>query len=183
MDKKFVTIRLSGTKSVYAVKVNNSPCEKYIDINGNEYLCLRDIDVLQCENMPVKVMEAFENLVQRYSELEELKKEQKELDKKIESVETQIRVTKAEVKEASGEMPLPAFIDMFYDALPEKVRDKMEESRFCINIPEPVNGLGGGVICIVFEEKVCNDDKIVKTYPFLYQDMYKPEGYCCRQEQ
>ena len=48
--------------------------EKYIDIDGNEHLCLRDADVLQCENMPVEVMEAFENLVQLYSELEELKK-------------------------------------------------------------------------------------------------------------
>ena len=33
MDKKFVTIRLSGTKSVYAVKISDSPCEKYIDID------------------------------------------------------------------------------------------------------------------------------------------------------
>lgn len=179
MDKKFVTIRLSETKSVYAVKVSDSPYEKYIDIDGNEHLCLRDADVLQCENMPVEVMEAFENLVQLYSELEELKKEQKELDKKIESVETQIRVAKSDVKEASGEMSLPAFIDMFYDALPENVRDKMEESGFCINIPEPVNGLGGDVICIVFEENVCDDDKIVRTYPFLHPDIYKSKGYYC----
>ena len=179
MDKRFVTIRLSETKSVYAVKVSDSPYEKYIDIDGNEHLCLRDTDVLQCENMPVEVMEAFENLVQLYSELEELKKEQKELDKKIESVETQIRVAKSDVKEASGEMSLPAFIDMFYDALPENVRDKMEESGFCINIPEPVNGLGGDVICIVFEENVCDDDKIVRTYPFLHPDIYKSKGYYC----
>lgn len=177
MDKKFVTIRLSGTKSVYAVKVSDSPCEKYIDIDGNEYLCLRDIDILQCESMPVEMMEAFENLVQLYSELEELKKEQKVLDKKIESIETQIKVAKADTKEASGEMSLPAFSDVFYDALPEKVRDKMAENGFYIEIPEPVNGLGGGVICIVFEENVCDDDKIVKTYPFLYPDVCKSKGY------
>ena len=179
MDKKFVTIRLSGTKSVYAVKISDSPCEKYIDIDGNEYLCLRDIDVLQCENMPVEVMETFEKLVQLHSKLEELKKEQKELDKKIKSVETQIRAVKSDAKEASGEMSLPAFCDVFYDAFPEKLRDIMEEKEFYIDIPEPVNGLGGGAFRIVFEEKVCDDAKIVKTYPFLYPDMYKPEGYYC----
>lgn len=179
MDKKIVIIRLSETKSVYAVKISDSPCEKYIDIDGNEYLCLKDIDVSQYEDMPVEIIDALEKLVQLYSKLEELKKEQKELDKKIESVETQIRVAKSNVKEAIGDMSLSDFIDIFYDALPENVRDKIEESGFRINIPEPANGLGGDVICIVFEKNVCGDDKILRTYPFLYPNTYKSKGYYC----
>lgn len=176
MDKKIVTIRLSETKSVYAVKISDSPCKKYIDIDGNKYLCLKDIDVSQCENIPAEIIEAFEKLVQLYSKLEELKKEQKELDKKIESVETQIRVAKPNVKEAIGDISLPAFINMFYDALPENVRNKLKENGFRINGPE--NRLGGNVICIVFEKNVCGDDKILRTYPFLYPDMYyKSKGY------
>ena len=71
------------------------------------------------------------------------------------------------------------FINIFYDALPENVRDKIEESGFCINIPEPANGLGGDVICIVFEKNVCGDDKILRTYPFLYPNTYKSKGYYC----
>lgn len=71
------------------------------------------------------------------------------------------------------------FIDIFYDALPENVRDKIEENGFRINIPEPANGLYGDVICIVFEKNVCGDDKILRTYPFLYPNTHKSKGYYC----
>lgn len=179
MDKKFVTIRLSETKSVYAIKLDDSPCEKYVDIDGNEYFCLRTEDVLPCEDMPVELRESFKNLAQSYSELEGLKKEQTELNKKIQSAEAQIRTAKTAVKEASGEMSFPEFVDIFEEAFPETFRDLMEEKFFHIEIPEPANGLGEREICIVFEKMLCNDAKIMKAYPFLYPDGYKPEGYYC----
>ena len=155
-------------KMVYAVQVEDN---LYIDELGVKHLSPSPENCKNTRNVPPALRTAFEHLAKNHAARKKVEDKRakflKEISQQMHELETDECTIMKELREAKGVISRDEFVDAFYEALPDRVKDAMKQYGYSVGSTPYALGYDDNHIYIIRNVIAY---KYNKSIPYAYEE-------------
>lgn len=163
-------------KTVYAVQVEDN---LYIDELGVKHLSPFQENCKNTRNVPPALRTAFEHLAKNHTARKKVEGKRakflKEITQQLAELEKDECAIMKELRDAKGVISRDEFIDAFYEALPDRVKDSMKQYGYSVGNTPYAFGYDDNHIYIIRNVELY---KYNKKIPYCYEE-YDGSWYLC----
>ena len=139
-------------KTVYAVQVEDN---LYIDEIGVKHLSPSPENCKNTRNVPPALRTAFEHLAKNHAARKKVEDKRakflKETKQQLNELEKDECAIMKELRDAKGVISRDEFVDAFYEALPDRVKDSMKQYGYSVGDTPYAFGYDDNHIYIIFQ--------------------------------